>query len=53
MRFDPIGTAIFVPCVVCILLPLHWGGTTYAWSDARIVTLFVLFGVFPVTFVVV
>nr|A0A142I724.1 RecName: Full=MFS-type transporter phomT; AltName: Full=Phomopsin biosynthesis cluster protein T [Diaporthe leptostromiformis]AMR44276.1 MFS multidrug transporter [Diaporthe leptostromiformis]BDA39136.1 MFS transporter [Diaporthe leptostromiformis] len=51
MHFDPIGTAIFLPCIVCILLALQWGGTTYAWSDGRVVALLVLFGVLLITFV--
>lgn len=51
MHFDPIGTAIFLPCVVCVLLALQWGGTTYAWSDGRIVALFVLFGLLLISFV--
>lgn len=51
MHFDPIGTSIFVPCVICILLALQWGGTTYPWSDGRIIALFVLFGVLLISFV--
>lgn len=45
---DPIGTSIFFPSIVCLLLALQWGGVTYAWSDARIIVLLVLFGIsFP------
>lgn len=51
MHFDPVGTVIFVPCIVCILLALQWGGTMYAWSDGRIIALLVLFGVLLITFV--
>ncbi|KAI3390931.1 hypothetical protein diail_8346 [Diaporthe ilicicola] len=51
MHFDPIGNLIFLPCIVCILLALQWGGTTYPWSDARIVALLVLFGVLLIAFV--
>ncbi len=43
--FDPIGTALFMPAVICLLLALQWGGTTYAWDSGRIIALFVLFGV--------
>lgn len=42
---DLIGTAIFLPTVVCLLLALQWGGQKYPWSNARIIVLFVLFGV--------
>ncbi|KAJ6579575.1 major facilitator superfamily domain-containing protein [Mycena vulgaris] len=44
-QFDPFGTAIFVPAIVCLLLALQWGGSKYPWSDGRIITLFVVFGV--------
>lgn len=49
-RFDPLGTLIFIPAVVSLLLALQWGGTTYAWSNARIIGLFVVFGVLIVVF---
>ena len=41
-RLDPIGTFFFLPSIVCLLLALQWGGTTYNWSNARIIALFVL-----------
>ncbi|KAK0750038.1 major facilitator superfamily-domain-containing protein [Schizothecium vesticola] len=44
-RFDPFGTAVFMPAIICLLLALQWGGTTYAWSSWRIIFLLVLFGV--------
>ncbi|KAL6249510.1 hypothetical protein RBB50_003363 [Rhinocladiella similis] len=52
-RLDPIGTTCFLPCVVCLLLALQWGGITYKWSDARIVVLLTLSGVLAVVFVLV
>ncbi|KAJ7764906.1 major facilitator superfamily domain-containing protein [Mycena metata] len=45
-QFDPWGTLIFVPSIICLLLALQWGGSKYPWSDGRIIALFVLFGVF-------
>ncbi|KAJ7152948.1 major facilitator superfamily domain-containing protein [Mycena filopes] len=45
-QFDPWGTIIFVPSIICLLLALQWGGSKYPWSDGRIIALFVLFGVF-------
>ena len=41
-KLDPIGTAVFLPAIVCLLLALQWGGTTYKWSDARIIVLLIL-----------
>lgn len=32
-QFDPIGTALFLPAIICLLLALQWGGSTYAWSN--------------------
>jgi MFS family permease len=42
IKLDPIGTLVFLPGIVCLLLPLQWGGTTYPWSNWRIPVLFVL-----------
>lgn len=44
-QLDPIGTIIFLPAIVCLLLALQWGGVTYAWGSGRIIALFVVFGV--------
>lgn len=50
-QFDPIGTAVFIPAIVCLLLALQWGGTKYAWSNGRIIALLVLFGVLIIVFI--
>lgn len=41
-KLDPFGSLVFLPGIVCLLLALQWGGTTYAWSNARIIVLFIL-----------
>lgn len=53
MQFDPIGTLLFIPAIVCLLLALQWGGTTYAWDSGRIIALFVVFGVCILVFIFV
>ncbi|KAG6163553.1 hypothetical protein E4U11_001863 [Claviceps purpurea] len=51
--FDLLGTFLFIPGVVCLLLALQWGGTKYAWNDGRIIALFVLFAMLIAGFVAV
>ncbi|KAL3459735.1 MFS general substrate transporter [Aspergillus heterothallicus] len=50
-HMDPLGAVTFLPAIVCLLLALQWGGTTYPWSDARIIVLFVLAGLLLVIFI--
>ena len=52
-QIDPIGTALFIPGIVCLLLALQWGGSTYPWHNARIVALLVLAGVLLIAFIAV
>ena len=50
-QLDPIGTVLFIPGIVCLLLALQWGGSTYAWSSSRIIILFVLAGLLLLGFI--
>ena len=50
-QFDPWGTSVFMPCVICLLLALQWGGSKYPWSNGRIIALFVIAGILAVAFV--
>ena len=52
-QFDPIGTVFFIPCIICLLLALQWGGTKYAWHDGKIIALFVIFALLAIGFVAV
>jgi hypothetical protein len=52
-RLDPWGTVTFLPGIVCLLLALQWGGTTYTWSNGRIIALFILSGVLLIAFIVI
>ncbi|KAH0832807.1 hypothetical protein AYO21_00294 [Fonsecaea monophora] len=52
-RVDIPGTVVFIPCIVCLLLALQWGGQKYDWSDGRIIALFVVFGVLLIAFVAI
>ena len=52
-KMDPLGTFFFLPCIICLLLALQWGGVTYSWSNARVIVLLVLSGVLLVAFLLV
>ncbi|KAF6838418.1 efflux pump antibiotic resistance [Colletotrichum plurivorum] len=44
LQVDPLGNLVFMPAVICLMLALHWGGVTHAWSSPRIVILFIVCG---------
>ncbi|KAL2842719.1 major facilitator superfamily domain-containing protein [Aspergillus pseudoustus] len=50
-HMDPLGMVTFLPAIVCLLLALQWGGTTYPWSNARSIVLFVLAGLLLAIFI--
>ncbi|KAH7419488.1 major facilitator superfamily domain-containing protein [Cadophora sp. MPI-SDFR-AT-0126] len=52
-KLDPLGTTVFLPGIVCLLLALQWGGATYHWQNARIIVLFILAGILLGLFVVI
>ncbi|KAF9310516.1 hypothetical protein BG003_008451 [Podila horticola] len=39
-RIDYLGTTLIIAAVICMLLPITWGGTTYAWNSPVIIVLF-------------
>ncbi|CAG8490281.1 16262_t:CDS:2 [Dentiscutata erythropus] len=38
-RIDFMGIIMMIVSTVCILLPLNWGGSTYAWNNPVIIVL--------------
>jgi K+-sensing histidine kinase KdpD len=52
-QMDPLGTVFFMTGVISLLLALQWGGSKYHWGNARIIVLFILFGVLISAFVAV
>ncbi|KAK3390528.1 major facilitator superfamily domain-containing protein [Podospora didyma] len=52
-RLDPIGMVFLLPGVVCLLLALQWGGSTYAWDEWRTILLLVLFTAATAAFITV
>ncbi|KAF7364257.1 DHA14-like major facilitator [Mycena sanguinolenta] len=43
--FDPFGTLVFIPAVVCLLLALQFGGSKYPWNSGFIIGLLIAFSV--------
>jgi hypothetical protein len=52
-HLDLLGLLIFVPAICCLFLPLEWAGTKYNWKDARIIVMFILFGVLMAVWAVI
>nr|A0A3T0QHT2.1 RecName: Full=Varicidin biosynthesis cluster MFS-type transporer [Talaromyces variabilis]AZZ09609.1 major facilitator superfamily ORF1 [Talaromyces variabilis] len=52
-KLDALGTCILMPLIICLLLALQWGGTTYAWNSWRVVLCLVLFTVLLVAWLYV
>ncbi|KAG9071614.1 hypothetical protein KI688_005827 [Linnemannia hyalina] len=50
-RVDYFGVLITIGAVLCLLLPLNWGGTAYAWNSAVIISLFFVMGVLIIVLV--
>ena len=43
--FDPVGLALFLASIICLLLALEWGDVVYPWSDWRLIIVLVFFAV--------
>ncbi|KAI0520688.1 MFS general substrate transporter [Xylaria bambusicola] len=49
-QLDLPGLFFLIPCIISLLFALQWGGSKYPWGSARIIALFVVFGVLGVIF---
>ncbi|GAB1208285.1 hypothetical protein APSETT445_007028 [Aspergillus pseudonomiae] len=49
-QLNILGLLALLPGVICLCLALQWGGTTYTWSEARIIALLVLAFVLLIVF---
>lgn len=49
-QVDLYGAAFFIPAIICLLLAVQWGGSTYPWNSSKIIGLFVGFGLLAIIF---
>lgn len=52
-QLDGLGLVTLLGGIICLLLTLQWGGTTYAWSNGRVIALLVIAIVLLICFVAV
>ncbi|KAI9754653.1 MAG: hypothetical protein M4579_004616 [Chaenotheca gracillima] len=52
-EIDLLGAFFLICCIVCLLLALQWGGTTYAWSDSKVWGCILGFGLLLIVFIVI
>ncbi|KAG9239433.1 major facilitator superfamily domain-containing protein [Amylocarpus encephaloides] len=50
LEIDLLGALFLMCAIVCLLLALQWGGTTYAWKHSRIWGLLLGFGLLIIVF---
>ncbi|KAI8934349.1 hypothetical protein NX059_009085 [Plenodomus lindquistii] len=50
-HLDPLGTALFLPSITCLLLALEWGAAEFSWRSPRIVAMLVVFSVLFLAFI--
>ncbi|KAH9881744.1 hypothetical protein IAQ61_000472 [Plenodomus lingam] len=50
-HLDPVGTALFLPSITCLLLALEWGAAEFSWASPRIIAMLVVFAVLFLAFI--
>ncbi|KAF7192208.1 Phomenoic acid biosynthesis cluster MFS-type transporter [Pseudocercospora fuligena] len=49
-NIDLIGTLLLTLTLLCLVLAVNFGGLTYSWNSGSVIVLFVLAGLFSLTF---
>jgi len=50
-HLDPLGTALFLPSITCLLLALEWGSEELSWASPKIIAVLVVFSVLFISFI--
>jgi MFS family permease len=51
LEIDLVGAAFLICGIVCLLLALQWGGTTYPWHDSKVWGCLLGFGLLIIIFI--
>ncbi|KAI9713859.1 MAG: hypothetical protein M1820_000589 [Bogoriella megaspora] len=51
-EIDLVGAFLLICAIVCLLLALQWGGTTYAWSNSKVWGCLLGFGLILIVFII-
>lgn len=51
LEIDLLGAFFLICSIVCLLLALQWGGTTYPWKDSKVWGCLLGFGLMIIIFV--
>eukprot|EP00026_Physarum_polycephalum_P003870 Phypoly_transcript_03886.p1 GENE.Phypoly_transcript_03886~~Phypoly_transcript_03886.p1 ORF type:complete len:549 (+),score=68.99 Phypoly_transcript_03886:489-2135(+) len=52
-RIDYFGVLTLVPGITAMLLSTAWGGSTYPWNSAEVISLYIVSGVLIIAFILV
>lgn len=50
--FDYLGAVLSVAMLICIIMPINFGGVLYAWKSGAVIALFVIAGLLFISFLV-
>ncbi|TGO48708.1 hypothetical protein BCON_0232g00100 [Botryotinia convoluta] len=51
LKLDLLSASLLIPVIICLLLPLQWGGSTYPWNSGHIIGLFVTSAILTLLFI--
>ena len=51
LELDILGALFLIAAVICLLLALQWGGSTYPWNDSKVYGCFIGFGLLIIVFI--